>query len=628
MLEETGVGIKNPLWFIGVIENNVDERLEGRVQVRAFGIHGTVQQVPTSDLPWATLISGSYDPNVWIPPLNAWVFGFFIDGRDAQQPMVVGLIPTQMTEPVNPDVTGWGVIPGRDFETLGYGSRPQDFGQPANSRLSRGEYLEETYIPFQEANRIRGIDMGSTANTQWEEPAAAYNSQYPFNKVTETPGGHSIELDDTPGAERIMVWHKSGSYVQIDSRGTSTYKSSSDKYDVTQVNHHVYVGGRSMVTVMGDAYVRINGNKIEEIGGDFRQLVQGNYELSVAGQLNLNGSDDIQLRAAKIRMESNVEDISLKAGKKIQMQAGNNISLKSGAEIRLSSEGLSQLSGSAVRVTADGKLSLSGSIVAVDDVIHLANGMSDAAEPAEDAVGTELPEPIAKGPGNGNGGAGGAGGSSSGYRNQSSIGSSGYASQDDGLDDGAGYESGIQPLDDSVTEGMLKPLLNLIGKGEGAGYDTVYGGSKIRPQKPITSMSITELQDWQDRSVAAGSISSAAGRYQVIRGTLRAIVGAGAVSQSATYSPITQDTIAIYLLKVRGLNRFLTDSISKETFANNIAKEWASFPLVTGPNAGMSYYAGDSAGNNARVSVQEVIAVLDKLAADKKSGGTTTNNAQ
>lgn len=622
MLEETGVGIRNPLWFIGVIENNVDERLEGRVQVRAFGIHGTVQQVPTADLPWATLISGSYDPNIWIPPLNAWVFGFFIDGRDAQQPMIIGLIPTQMTEPVNPDVTGWGVIPGKNFDTLGQGSRPTDFGQPANSRLSRGEYLEETYIPFQEANRVRGVDMGATANTQWEEPSAAYNAQYPFNKVTETPGGHSIELDDTPGAERIMVWHKSGSFVQIDSRGTSTYKSSSDKYDITQINHHVYIGGRSMVTVMGDAYVRVNGNKIEEIGGDFRQLVQGNYELSVAGQLNLNGSDDVQIRAAKIRMESNVEDISLKAGKKISLQAGNNISLKSGAEIRLSSTGLNQISGSAVRVTADGKLSISGSIVAIDDVIHLANGMSDAAEAAEDAIGTELPEPISKGSGNGRG-TGTAGGG--GYRNQSSMGSSGYASQDDALDSGGGMASGTQALDDSVTEGMLKPLLNLIGKGEGAGYDTVYGGSKLSPQKPITSMSLTELLDWQDRSVGAGSISSAAGRYQVIRGTLRAVISSGAVTQNSTYSPITQDTIAIYLLKVRGLNRFLTDAITKETFANNLAKEWASFPVVTGPNIGSSYYAGDAAGNSARVGVQEVIAVLDQLKAAQNTGNTTSN---
>ena len=39
------------------------------------------------------------------------------------------------------------------------------------------------------------------------------------NKVIET-AHHSIELDDTPDGERIMIHHKSGSFVQIDSVGT------------------------------------------------------------------------------------------------------------------------------------------------------------------------------------------------------------------------------------------------------------------------------------------------------------------------------------------------------------------------------------------------------------------------
>ena len=167
-------------------------------------------------------------------------------------------------------------------------------------------------------------------------------------------------------------------------------------------------------------------------------------------------------------------------------------------------------------------------------------------------------------------------------------------------------------------------MLNLISKGEGAGYDTIYGGSKVKPQKAITTMSITEVEDWQDRSVSAGSISSACGRYQVIRGTLRGVVSSGTITQSDTYSPATQDKIAIYLLKVRGLNRFLSDAISKEDFANNIAKEWASFPVTTGANAGSSYYAGDAAGNNARLSVQEVLAVLTQLKANKNTTSSMT----
>ena len=164
-MKETGIGIPNPLFFIGVVENNVDRRLEGRVQVRAFGIHGTVDQIPTAQLPWATLIIGSHDTNFVVPPVNSWVFGLFIDGREAQQPMILGLIPTQMTEPVDPANTGWGNPLGTDIDVNAQGSRPQDFGQPQNSRLARGEELQNTYILPMDVNRIRNIDIaGGSAN--------------------------------------------------------------------------------------------------------------------------------------------------------------------------------------------------------------------------------------------------------------------------------------------------------------------------------------------------------------------------------------------------------------------------------------------------------------------------------
>lgn len=156
---ETGVGFPNPLFFIGVVENNIDERLEGRVQVRAFGIHGTNQEIPTVDLPWATLIIGSHDVNFVVPPLNAWVFGFFLDGRAAQQPFILGLIPTQFTQINDPSVSGWGVTIGNTVDVNAQGSRAQDFGQPTLSRLARAEDLEETYLLPLETTRVRNIPI-------------------------------------------------------------------------------------------------------------------------------------------------------------------------------------------------------------------------------------------------------------------------------------------------------------------------------------------------------------------------------------------------------------------------------------------------------------------------------------
>ena len=192
-----GAGIRNPLFFIGVIENNVDPRREGRVQVRAFGIHGKIADVPRDDLPWALVAQGGYNINV-VPRINSWVYGMFLDGRDAQQPMVLGLIPTQYATELNPDKYGWGYIPETAGESVAHGSAPEDVGQPGNSRLSRGEYIQETYVLQQEMGRTVNVPIGGSEST-WDEPGSAYNAEYPHNRVIET-ANHSIELDDAPGA--------------------------------------------------------------------------------------------------------------------------------------------------------------------------------------------------------------------------------------------------------------------------------------------------------------------------------------------------------------------------------------------------------------------------------------------
>lgn len=481
-MRETGVGIYDPLFFIGVVENNVDERLEKRVQVRAFGVHGTVDQIPTEDLPWATLVYGSFDQNSPLPRVNQFVFGMFLDGRDAQQPLIMGLIPTQMTEVVNPQVTGWGKIPEKNARILANGSNPEDLGQPINSKLERGENIEETYVLNQELNRIRNIEIAQGG--QFEEPAPAYNAEYPFNRVIETYN-HSIELDDTPGAERITIFHRSGSYVSIDVNGTTVNKSIGDKYEINDTHQHVYVGGKNIVTIEGDSRVLVKGNKIEEIEGDYQQIVHGNHILSVGGQLNLNGSDEVQLRAAKVRIQANVENVNIRAAKNIRMQSGDfidvksgttinfegadainlnatsgNINIQSGADINIKSEGMYitaagdlDIRGDHVKAGSGAKVSINAALVAIDDIVHMAMGEAVVpSEAADAATATEaevpdMPEPIEKGT------------SSVEHRNNNSSGSAGYTSQDDGESDAAANNETANTSNQRLTNTDVQEIL-------------------------------------------------------------------------------------------------------------------------------------------------------------------------
>ena len=667
MLGETGIGIQNPLWFVGVVENRIDPRKEGRVQVRAFGIHGTNAQIPTERLPWAICISGNYDPNYPIPPLNSWVFGFFIDGRDAQQPMILGLIPTQMTELIDPEKNGWGVIPTENVNLNSQGSRSTDFGQPMNSRKARGEELEKTDILLQEVNRVTADLSSIEEGFALEEPAAGAQPVYPYNRVTETAGGHSFEMDDTPGAARVRLGHSEGQFLEMHQNGVTVLKSSKDLWLAAEGNIVIVAkGGSQLIKVEGDAALSVNGNLVQDVAGDMRQIVHGNYELSVGGQLNLNGSEEIQARAGKLRLESNVEGINLKAAKKINIQSGEVINIKSsqgilqeaaedinikGNNLFIQGEGNSNIKSSEISIDSAGNLSLkadhviagggqlvsiNASTVAIDDIVQLANGMAGSPIAAEDAIAagpaenSDMPEPAAKSSGNRGGGGNSSGFASGSYGNPSVSGSGGYVSQDDGgPDSSGGYTS--EGLDPSYTQSALTPLLDLIGRAEGAGYDTIVGYIRRAdyPHKQITQMTISEILDWQD-SIDEKYDSEAVGRYQIMEDTLRgfdnsrssakgtSLYERAGLTLNSLFNQNNQDLMAIELLKYRGLNRFLTGSLTEVQFGDNLSYEWASLPVMIGPRAGQGRYSGQGG----KISIEEVIDVLKKVKNYKNTSTT------
>ncbi|PJE25761.1 hypothetical protein SAMN06297129_2452 [Pseudooceanicola antarcticus] len=179
-----------------------------------------------------------------------------------------------------------------------------------------------------------------------------------------------------------------------------------------------------------------------------------------------------------------------------------------------------------------------------------------------------------------------------------------------GSDSGAVATGGGASAGGSAGAFNVQNILDLIGSAEApGGYNQVYGGSKLSPPRPITTMTVGEVLNWQDSSVAAGSASSAAGRYQVIRGTLRDQVRQGTVSLSDTFDANTQDRIAVSLMEAQGLNSYQSGNMSAEDFGNRLARVWAGLPVLTGTKAGRSYYDG-YAGNSATVSTSSVLNAL------------------
>lgn len=152
------------------------------------------------------------------------------------------------------------------------------------------------------------------------------------------------------------------------------------------------------------------------------------------------------------------------------------------------------------------------------------------------------------------------------------------------------------------------PILGLIGKLEGpAGYDDFYNASPVRPPSPISDMTIGQVLEFQDRAVAAGSRSSAAGRFQFIRGTLRDLVAKGLVTEHARFDARTQNYLARIMLARCG---FYDPARGAVEIGNCLSGVWAALPVMSGRNAGRSYYSG-VAGNRALTTTAIVARAIE-----------------
>jgi hypothetical protein len=97
------------------------------------------------------------------------------------------------------------------------------------------------------------------------EEETKYAAKYPFNKTITTESGHVLELDDTPKAERIHIYHKSGSYVEIFPDGTIITKSMKDSTSVTMNDHSISIvkGTLQIVAKEGDIQITTEKGNID-----------------------------------------------------------------------------------------------------------------------------------------------------------------------------------------------------------------------------------------------------------------------------------------------------------------------------------------------------------------------------
>lgn len=178
------------------------------------------------------------------------------------------------------------------------------------------------------------------------------------------------------------------------------------------------------------------------------------------------------------------------------------------------------------------------------------------------------------------------------------------------------YSTFLQDRRHTVDTATLAPLLQLIARAESSGNYNAYFGHGGNTSVKFTDMSIADVLKWQADYIAQGSASSAVGKYQIVDTTLSGLVQQLGLDTHQKFDTTMQDSLAVALIKRRGVDDYINHDLTNTEFAANLAKEWAGLPKVTEPNPDDSYYASDGL-NQSRVSVGDVLQAIKPISAKK-----------
>jgi len=285
--------------LFGTVVDTLDPLKLGRVKVNVYGIH---DNIATKDLGWSQVMMPANTPAIRgighsVNLLAGTLVSVTSLDPKLQEFLVTGTLPTK-TDATTDDTDIDGEV--------------VTISTPDNNTRVRGEANPHANEP-----------------TGTYEPGSCFAPIYPNNNVMETESGHVKEYDDTPGAERIMERHKSGTQYEIEPNGSKTQRVVSDNYQLVCGHDTVEVHGNVRIIVSGHCDLAVAKDLNAKVGGNMTSTVSGNLTADITGTTSLTGIGDISITqngvdAANITIKS---EYVLNAGQSNMTYNKGNIKL-------------------------------------------------------------------------------------------------------------------------------------------------------------------------------------------------------------------------------------------------------------------------------------------------------------
>jgi len=204
------------------------------------------------------------------------------------------------------------------------------------------------------------------------------SSIYPYNQVSRSITGHIIEVDDTPGNERMLIKHADGAGIELCVDGGMHISALGNKVEVTGGDQHITIVGDAKIVYQGNVDMKVGGefniecnefnldvknNKTEKIGGaEIKEIFKGatNYIVGSVTNFITNQKTDTVLGGHQYNVKGNVD-----------YNINGNVGFYSSGEMNVTSEDYINLASDNVTASANNMTIQGGNGVIGGDSVHI-----------------------------------------------------------------------------------------------------------------------------------------------------------------------------------------------------------------------------------------------------------------